>query len=131
MKKVVKILALSFVVVALAAACKNNNAEPVDTMNDDTVVMEDSMMVVDSAVVDEPVVDEPVVTKPAKTKKKSLGEELGTTTVKTDDGTTIQGTTNGNKMQRQPDVAKETTTTQSDGTTMTTNNSGKMKRTSK
>jgi len=125
MKKIVKVLALSFAVVALAAACNNTPAEVEDTTAADTIEVIDTLPVDTVAVDTVAVAEEPAAaTKTAKKATKKIKE----TQKAQSDGTVIT-TNNAGKMKKTNGALdNEASSTAKDGKTVTTNNAGKMKK---
>ena len=133
MKKVFRSLALALVVMAMTTACNNNTEEtPLDTMPIEVAAI-DTTPVVDTVVMEE----ETPAPAPAPAKKKTTAKKQQpkpatpvSTEKKQDDGITITTGTASIKMKKGDDgkLSGETTITTNDGTTIQTNNLGKMKK---
>lgn len=130
MKKVFRTLFFAIAVMGLATACNNNAPveEEADTL---PVVVEDTVVVDTAATVEEVaevIPEEPVKKTATKTAAKKEEKKPTNVSVTKEDGVTI--TTGGTsiKMKKSDDgkLAGETTITTKDGTTIHTNNLGKM-----
>ena len=124
MKNTFKVIALAFAVSALATACNNKPAEVIDTIAEDTVIVEDTLTV-DTLAEDTVVVEQPVATKPAK---KAATKKIEDKTVTLAGGETAITTKTGKMQKASGTLDNETSKTTKEGTTISTNNAGKMKR---
>ncbi len=125
MKKIVKVLALSFAVIAFAAACNNTPAETEDTTAVDTPEVIDTP-VVDTIADTVAVVEEPAA--PAKKTAKKATKKLNETQKVQSDGAIITSNNAGKMKKANGALDNETSKTDKSGNTVSTMNTGKMKK---